>query len=136
MRILYKFFKIFQKSLLSKFLLNVTATNRNSGDLIGNIFWCFPPEPKSWVRPWYQVYKCIRHSCLFHICLSHSGGTKILVWGRGNIRQNFIHEFLSSPVLQWRRQKFSSEKTFSENVLIKDFLKTFRKIYKTICTKI
>ena len=22
----------------------------------------------------------------------------------GNIRQNFIHEFLSSPVLQWRRQ--------------------------------
>ena len=41
--------------------------------------------------------------------------------GRGNIRQNFIHEFLSSPVLQWRRQIFGSEKTFSENVLIKDF---------------
>ena len=56
--------------------------------------------------------------------------------GRGNIRQNLIHEFLSSPVLQWRRQNFGSEKTFSENVLIKDFLKSFRKIYKTICTKI
>ena len=56
--------------------------------------------------------------------------------GRKNIRQNFIHEFLSSTILQWRRQTFSSEKTFSENVLIKDFLKKFRKIYKTICTKI
>ena len=41
--------------------------------------------------------------------------------GRGNIRQNFIHEFLSSPVMQWRRQNVDSEKTFSENVLIKDF---------------
>ena len=27
-----------------------------------------------------------------------------LVGGRGNIIQNFINEFLSSPVLQWRRQ--------------------------------
>ena len=62
-----------------------------------------------------------RHSCLFHICLSHSGGAKILVWEEGEHRQNFIHEFLSSPVLQWCRQNFGSEKTFSENVLIKDF---------------
>ena len=53
--------------------------------------------------------------------ISHSGGAKILVWGRGNIRQNFIHEFLSSPVMQWRRQNVGSEKTFSENVLIKYF---------------
>ena len=29
--------------------------------------------------------------------------------GRKNIRQNFKHEFLSSPVLQWRRQNFGSE---------------------------
>ena len=45
----------FQKSLLSKFLLNVTATNRNSGDLSVNIVWC-SPEPKSWRRPWYGLY--------------------------------------------------------------------------------
>ena len=28
--------------------------------------------------------------------------------GGGDIGQNFIHEFLSSPVLQWRRQNFGS----------------------------
>ena len=39
----------------------------------------------------------------------------------GNIGQDFIHEFLSSPVLQWRRQNFGSGRTFSKNVLIKDF---------------
>ena len=37
----------------------------------------------------YQVYKYIRHSCLFHICLSHSGGTKILVWGEGEHQTKF-----------------------------------------------
>ena len=67
---------------------------------------------------------------VYFICLSHSGGAKIFVWGRGNIRQNFIHEFLSSPVLQWRRQNFGSEKAFSENVLIKDFFKIFEKFIK------
>ena len=67
--------------------------------------------------------------------LSHSGGAKILVWGRGNIRQNFIHEFLSSPVLQSRRQNFASEKTLSENVLIKDFWKNFEKFIKQFAQK-
>ena len=60
--------------------------------------------------------------------------------GRGNIRQNEymnerIHEFLSSPVLQWRRQNFGSEKTFSENVLIKDFRKNFEKFIKQLAQK-
>ena len=27
-------------------------------------------------------------------------------FGWGDIGQNFIHDFLSSPVLQWRRQNF------------------------------
>ena len=62
--------------------------------------------------------------------------TRVWFGGRGNIRKNFIHKFLSSTVQQWRRQNFGSEKTFSENVFIKDFLKTFRKIYQTIYTKI
>ena len=35
----------------------------------------------------------------------YRGGARILVRG-GNIGQNFTHEFLSSPVLQWRRQNF------------------------------
>ena len=47
------------------------------------------------------------------------GDARILVWG--NIRKNFIHEFLSSPLLQWRLQDFGWEKTFSTNLLIKDF---------------
>ena len=42
-------------------------------------------------------------------------------WFVGNIGQNFIHEFLSSPVLQWRLQNFGSRGTFIKNVLIKDF---------------
>ena len=29
-------------------------------------------------------------------------------WFGGNSEQNFIHEFLSSPVLQWYRQNFGS----------------------------
>ena len=32
-----------------------------------------------------------------------------------------LPEFLSSPVLQWHHQNFSFEKTFSKNVLIKNF---------------
>ena len=47
------------------------------------------------------------------------GGARILV--RGDIKQNFIHEFLSRFVLQWRRQNFGSGETFSQNVRIKDF---------------
>ena len=35
------------------------------------------------------------------------GNARILVWGE-DIGQNFIHDFLSSPVLQWRRQNFGS----------------------------
>ena len=47
-------------------------------------------------------------------------GAALGFWFGGDIGQNFIHEFLSSPVLQWRRQNFGSEETFSKNVLIKD----------------
>ena len=31
-------------------------------------------------------------------------------WFGGNLGQNFIHEFHSSHVLQWRRQNFGSER--------------------------
>ena len=48
------------------------------------------------------------------------GGARILVRG-GNIKQNFIHEFLSRFVLQWLRHNFGSGETFSKNLLIKDF---------------
>ena len=47
-------------------------------------------------------------------------------WFEGEHRKNFIHEFLSSPVLQWRVQNFGwGGGTISTNVLIKDFLKIF-----------
>ena len=53
---------------------------------------------------------------------SISSGSRILVRGGGNLGQNFIHEFHSSHVLQWRRQNFGSGRgTFSKNGLIKDF---------------
>ena len=63
----------------------------------------------------------IKYSRLFHLCLSHKSGATILV--QGDIGQNFIYEFLSSPVMQWRRKNFSSGGTFSKNVLIKKILK-------------
>ena len=50
------------------------------------------------------------------------GGARILVRG-GNIEQNFIHEFLSSPVLQWCRQNFgyggNSAKMYSSKTIEK-----------------
>ena len=57
------------------------------------------------------------------------GGARILV--EGDIKQNFIHDFLSSPVLQWRRQNFGSGRGFSKNVLFKD-LKNFKNLHKNL----
>ena len=54
--------------------------------------------------------------------------------GRGNIRQTFIHEFLSSPVLQWRRQNFGSEKT-ARMYSSKTFEKNFEKFIKQFAQK-
>ena len=45
-------------------------------------------------------------------------------FGWGNIGQNFIHEFLSSPVLQWRRQNFASGEGHSAKIYSS---KTFEK---------
>ena len=66
------------------------------------------------------------------ICLSHRGDAKILVRGRRNIEQNFIHEFLSSPVLQWRSQNLGSGETLC---IHQRLLKNFGKLIK-ISTKI
>ena len=56
------------------------------------------------------------------------GNARILVLG-GNIGQNFIHDFLSSSVLQWRRQNFGSGGHSAKLYSSKTFEK-FRKIYK------
>ena len=48
-------------------------------------------------------------------------------FGGGNLGQNFIHDFHSSPVLQWHRHKFGlGGVTFSNNVLIKEFWKNLK----------
>ena len=61
------------------------------------------------------------------------GGARIVF--RKDIGQNFIHDFLSTPVLQWRRQNFGSGGgTFSKNLLIKTF-ENFLKIYKKFAQK-
>ena len=47
----------------------------------------------------------------------------------GNIGQKFINDFRSSPVLQLRRKNFGSGgRTFSKNVLIKDFWKFLKNL--------
>ena len=43
------------------------------------------------------------------ITIISSSGSRTLIRGGGAIEQKFIHEFISSPVLQWRRQNFDSE---------------------------
>ena len=53
---------------------------------------------------------------------------RIWVWGEG-IRQNFIHDFLSSLILQWRRQNFDLEGQSAKMHSSKTFEK-FLKIYK------
>ena len=76
----------------------------------------------------------------------YKGGARIFVRG-GNIKQNFIHEFLSSPVLQWRRQKFASgghsakmysSKTFEKfwKILKKKFAQKFKNSPKFFQNKI
>ena len=56
--ILKKIFKILKKSLLSKFLLNLIASNRNSCDLNGNFVWCSPTRTKILARPLVSINCC------------------------------------------------------------------------------
>ena len=61
----------------------------------------------------------------------YSGGARILVRGR-NIKRNFIHEFLSSPVLQWRRQNFGSGGTLAKMYSSKAFEKFIKNLHKIL----
>ena len=61
------------------------------------------------------------------------GNARILVWGE-DIGQNFIHDFLSSPVLQWRRQNFGSGGQSAKLHSSKTF-ENFLKIYKKFAQK-
>ena len=56
---------------------------------------------------------------LTYIC----SGAAPELWFEGgwNIGQNFINDFRSSPVLQWRRKNFGSGGHSAKNVLIKEF---------------
>ena len=61
------------------------------------------------------------------------GNARILVRG-GDIGQNFIHDFFSSPVLQWRRQNFGSG-GHSEKMHSSKTFEKFLKIYKKFAQK-
>ena len=50
----------------------------------------------------------------------------------GNIGQNFIHEFLSSPVLQWRRQNFGSGGHSAKMYSSKTFEKFIKNLHKNL----
>ena len=52
--------------------------------------------------------------------------------GRRNIEQNFIHEFLSSPLLQWRSQNLGSGETLC---IHQRLLKIFGKLIKQLVQK-
>ena len=55
--------------------------------------------------------------------------------GGGNIGQNFIHKFLSSPVLKWRRQNFGSGGHLEKMYSSKTFENNLKNLLK-ICTEI
>ena len=77
----------------------------------------------------YQAYKCIRHSSLFHICLSHSGGAKILVWGGGT--SDKISYMNSSQVLYCNGvPKIWVLKRHSARMYSSNTLKNFEKFIK------
>ena len=60
--------------------------------------------------------------------MSISGAApKFWFWGRRNIKQNFIYEFLSSPGLQWRSQNLGSGDTLC---IHQRLLKNFGKLIK------
>ena len=50
------------------------------------------------------------------------------------MKQNFIHEFFSSPILQWRRQNLSS-KGHSAKMYSPKTLKNFEKFIKQFAQK-
>ena len=59
---------------------------------------------------------------------------RILVWGEEDIGINFIYDFLSSFVLQWRRHNFGSGGHSAKINSSKTFEK-FLKIYKKFAQK-
>ena len=125
------------------------ANFRNLANLEGafeKMQWCFQ------VRPFWQakLLRVIKTYHLTHVLISifivfllrtdriswsfldpniwglSRGGARILV--RGKHRTKFHTWIPLSPVLQWRRQNFSSGGTLSKNVLIKDFWKISTKL--------
>ena len=86
-----------------------------------------------WVYPWgpprIKIGGGHKWQHKYTLYILYTGAAPEFWWG-GDIRKNFIHEFLSSPVLQWRLQNFGWKKTFSRNILIKDFWKILKKFIK------
>ena len=64
------------------------------------------------------------------------GGARILVRGRGNIGQNFIHKFLLNPVLQWLRQNFGWGGDIQQKCIHQRLLKNFEKFIKKLAQKL
>ena len=67
------------------------------------------------------------------------GGARILILGRrqnfgsrGDIGKNLIHEFFSSPVLQWRRQNFGSGGHSAQMYSSKTFEKFIKNLHKNL----
>ena len=58
-----------------------------------------PPEPKSNFRKCFLKTQSLNSFTIQFTAVAAPG----FWFGRGNIGQNFIHEFHSSPVLRWRR---------------------------------
>ena len=76
------------------------------------------------------MYVCMYHGVSWTLICGGVSRSKARIVVRGDIKQNFIHEFLSHFVLQWLRQNFGSKEAFNKNVLIKDFFEKFQRIYE------
>ena len=62
------------------------------------------------------------------------GNARILV-RRGNIGQNFIHDFRLSPVLQWRRKNYGwgdIQQKCTHQRLLKKFEKFIKNLHKNL----
>ena len=67
-------------------------------------------------------------SCIQSILYTWAAPAARILKRGGNIKKNFIHEFLSTPVLQWRRQNFGSGGDIQHKRTHQKLYKNFEKL--------
>ena len=78
----------------------------------------------------FRKFTFRRYLLLHQPIYIYSGAAPGFWLGEGNIKQNFIQEFFSSPVLQWRRQNFGSGDDIQQKCTNQRVLENFEKFIK------